>query len=545
MNGAIDFFCFPEFDSPTVFASLLDAKNGGHFCVSPVLEDARTKQLYLPETNVLLTRFLSDEGVGEISDFMVIPPEGAEQNQALVRRAKTVRGEVRFRMECMPRFDYGRAKHRTERKKNEVLFTSDGLTLRLRSSLPLDVRHGDAVAEFTLPVGKHAWFVLERAEPGQDSPSLAPDFVAQSFKDTSNFWRDWMARSTYQGRWQETVRRSALVLKLLNSRRHGSLIASPTFGLPEIIGGGRNWDYRFVWIRDASFALYALIRLGYTDELGAFMRWIEARCEELGPDGQLQVLYGVDGRKGVGETVLDHFSGYKDSRPVRIGNDAYAQLQLDIYGELMDAVYLYDKYGQPISHDLWQNLVRLLSWVCDHWREPDQGLWEVRGGRHEFLFSRVMCWVAVDRGIRLATKRSLPAPLEQWQSVRDEIHRQIYENYWDHEREAFLQFPGANALDASALLMPLVRFIGPTDPRWLSTLAAIQRELVDDSLVYRYRLGKGAPDGLTGQEGTFCMCTFWLVECLARAGDLPQARLVFEKMMGYANHLGLYAEELG
>ena len=550
MDGTIDFFCFPQFDSPSVFASLLDDEKGGRFALAPVLDEARTKQLYLPDTNVLLTRFLSDEGVAEISDFMVIPPDGNPDArfQALVRRAKTVRGEVRYRMACSPRFDYARAAHRTEGTKNEVLFHSEGpeqLTLRLRSSLPMKVHRGDATVEFTLKVDEHAWFVLERAEPGQESPSAAPDFVAESFKQTSDFWRDWVDRSNYTGRWRETVRRSALVLKLLTSRPHGSIIAAPTFGLPEVVGGDRNWDYRFVWIRDAAFTLYALTRLGYTDEASAFMRWIEARCEELGPDGQLQVLYGVDGRHGVGETRLDHLAGYRKSTPVRIGNDAYSQLQLDIYGELMDAVYLSDKYGEPISHDLWRNLVRMLDWLCEHWREPDDGLWEVRGGRHEFLYSRVMCWVALDRGLRLAAKRSLPAPVERWNAVRDEIYRHVFDDFWDPRREAFVQFPGAQALDASALLMPLVRFIGPTDPRWLSTLAAIERELVEDSLVYRYRMGRGAPDGLTGQEGTFSMCTFWFVECLARSGDLPKARLFFEKALGYANHLGLYAEELG
>jgi GH15 family glucan-1,4-alpha-glucosidase len=341
------------------------------------------------------------------------------------------------------------------------------------------------------------------------------------------------------------VNRSALALKLMTSHDYGSLVAAPTFGLPEAVGGTRNWDYRYTWIRDSAFTLYALIRLGYTDEAREFMSWIEARCHELAPDGALQIMYGIDGRHRLSEEELPAFEGYRGSRPVRIGNDAYLQKQLDIYGELMDSVYLYNKYGEPISHDLWIQLTRLIDWVCKHWREPDEGIWEVRSGRKEFLYSRLMCWVAVDRGIRLAQKRSFPAPLDHWLKVRDTIYNDVTEQFWDPQHRAFMQSRGSNCMDASALLMPLVRFVGPTDPRWLSTLQAIERELVGDSLVRRYRVCEAAHDGLEGEEGTFNMCSFWYVECLSRAGDTEQARFFFEKMLGYANHLGLYSEQLG
>jgi GH15 family glucan-1,4-alpha-glucosidase len=336
-----------------------------------------------------------------------------------------------------------------------------------------------------------------------------------------------------------------MTLKLLTSAKHGSLVAAPTFGLPEEIGGPRNWDYRYTWIRDASFTLYALIRLGYTAESAAFMSWIGDRCGELNPDGSLQIMYGIDGRHDLTEMTLDHLEGYRGSQPVRIGNGAHDQLQLDIYGELMDSIYLYDKYGQPISFELWRNLVRLLNWVCDNWRREDEGIWEVRGGRKEFLYSRLLCWVAIDRGVRLALKRSFPAPLGRWLEVRDEIYMEIQSKFWNEQIGAFVQHKGGDALDASALLMPLVKFISPVDPRWLSTLAAIEGRLLDDSLVYRYRVGHAADDGLQGGEGTFNMCSFWLVECLSRAGELDKARLYLEKMFGYANHLGLYGEELG
>jgi GH15 family glucan-1,4-alpha-glucosidase len=546
MDGSIDFMSFPSFDSPTIFAALLDERRGGLFQLAPVLADANRKQLYLPDSNILLTRFLSDEGVAEISDFM--PVEQKEPVHELVRRAKTVRGEIHFRMVCQPRFDYARSKHRVEKRDGEVLFVSegkDGLALRLRTSIPVTISDGAAVAEFALQAGQSAAFVLEEARPGKESASGLADHVSDSFKETLNFWRNWVAHSTYQGRWREMVNRSALMLKLLVSQPHGSIVAAPTFGLPEQIGGERNWDYRYTWIRDASFTLYALNRLGYTGEATAFMKWIEARCHELKPDGSLQIMYGIDGRHELPEETLAHLEGYEKSSPIRIGNRAVGDLQLDIYGELMDAVYLYNKYGELISYDLWTSLTRLVNWVVENWAQPDQGIWEVRGGRQEFLFSRVMCWVAIDRGIRLAHKRSFPAPLSVWYRVRDAIYRDIFENFWDPERQAFVQHKGSKRLDAASLLMPLVKFIAPTDPRWLSHLNAIEAELVDDSLVYRYKTGDAFSDGLAGSEGTFSMCSFWYVECHCRAGDLEKARFFFEKMLGYANHLGLYGEELG
>jgi GH15 family glucan-1,4-alpha-glucosidase len=335
----------------------------------------------------------------------------------------------------------------------------------------------------------------------------------------------------------------------MTSRRHGAIIAAPTFGLPEVAGGARNWDYRYAWIRDAGFAVYALMRLGYTEEADAFMAWVQARAlaeRALGEGPPLQIMYGIDGRKELTEHTLAHFQGYGGARPVRIGNAAYDQLQLDIYGALLDAVYLSNKYGQPIGYDAWGTLSETVSWVCANWRRPDEGIWEFRGGKREFLHSRLMCWVAVDRAIRLAQKRSLPAPFAEWVETRGAIHHDIMDTFWDRDRQTFVQAAGSHALDASALLMPLVRFISPVDPRWISTLAAIEKELVSDCLVRRYDLHASREvDGLDGDEGSFTACSFWYVECLARAGRVADARLAFEKMLGFANHLGLFSEELG
>jgi GH15 family glucan-1,4-alpha-glucosidase len=541
-NASIDFMCFPRFDSPTIFASLLDEHKGGCFQIHPVLDRVTHKQLYLPDSNILVSRFLSEQGVAEVSDFMSVA--GSSGSQTLVRRARTVRGQVRFRMLCAPRFDYARTYHTVERVDDGLIFTSRGqdqTAIRLRASVPVGVSSGDGIAEFTLSSGQNADFVLEPATLEGASPSSAQDYVPNSFKSTINFWRRWVARSNYQGRWREMVNRSALTLKLLTSQTDGSMVAGPTFGLPEQIGGVRNWDYRFTWIRDASFSLYALMRLGYTDEAASFMRWIEARIGELEPDGSLQVMYGVDGRHQLPEEILGHLEGYKKSSPVRIGNGAVNQFQLDIYGELMDAVYLYDKYGEPISYDTWQGITRLVEWVCTHWKEKDETIWEFREYRKEYLYSRLMCWVALDRAIRLAWKRSFPAPIARWHDIRDTVYRDIMERFWNPRRRAFVQHTETDELDASCLIMPLMRIVSPVDRRWLSTMRLLENDLLDDSLVYRYR----GPDGFSGKEGTFCMCSFWYIECLSRSGDVRQARLLFERMLGYANHLGLYAEELG
>lgn len=546
MDGSIDFMSFPHFDSPTIFAALLDDQNGGRFQVAPLCEDMTPKQLYMPDSNILLTRFLSEDGIAEISDFMPIRDKGHAHD--LVRRVKTIRGEVRYRMIFDPRFNYGRSSHQVEQKAQSCLFKSEGpdkTILRLRSQVPVRIQNGMAVAEFTLTTGQTAAFILEDAGDRPDSPSQDPHYVSDTFKQTLSFWQVWTRQSRYTGRWREMVNRSAMILKLLTSENHGSFVAAPTFGLPEDLGGVRNWDYRYTWIRDSSFAVYALMRLGYRSEAVAFMHWIDQRCHELEPGLPLHIMYRIDGVHEIPEFTLDHFEGYKQSKPVRIGNAAYMHLQLDIYGELMDAVYICNLTVEPISYDLWTHLSRLIDWVCDHWHMPDEGIWEVRGGRREFLHSRLMCWVAIDRGMRLAQDRSFPAPLDRWRATRNQIFKDIYEHFWNQEMGAFVQYKGAKTVDASALLMPIVNFIGGRDPRWSSTLAQIRKTLVEDSLVYRYDLQKGADTGFPGREGTFSICSFWLVECLARAGDLKQARFDLEKTLSYANHLGLYAEEVG
>ena len=550
-NGSIDFLCFPRFDSPTIFAALLDHKKGGHFKIAPASKKTRSRQMYLPDTNILLTRFFSDEGVATLSDFMPIS-ESAHSN-TLIRRLKVVHGEIKFQMTCAPRFDYGRAKHTVKKRHGEVTFREQGaqhIVLRLHPSVSVKIKNGDAVAEFTLRAGDSVSFILEEITRGKASaPATAclsdDDYVSQAFKDTMNYWSSWIGRSKYRGRWREIVNRSALTLKLLCSREFGSIVAAPTFGLPETIGGERNWDYRFTWIRDASFTIDAFMQLGYTEEATAFNRWVVERSRDFNPALPLQVVYGLDGRRELPESVLKHFEGYRKSRPVRIGNAAREQFQLDIYGELLDSVLIYNQHKGEVSYEFWEHLVKLVDWVCLNWNRRDDSIWEVRGGSKPFLYSRVLCWVAIDRGLQLAHRLSYPAPVVEWRQARDEIYRNIHEKFWNAKLQSFVQYEGATTVDSSSLLMPLIKFIAPTDPRWQSTLAAIEKTLIEDSLVYRYRTTNSADDGLTGEEGTFSMCSFWYVECLTKSGDLKQARFIFEKALGYANHLGLYAEQLG
>jgi GH15 family glucan-1,4-alpha-glucosidase len=544
MHGSIDFFCFPRFDSPSVFAALLDPDKGGFFCIRPELDGENSKQLYLPDTNVLVTRFLSESGIAEITDFMPILKD--EVPNQLIRTICVIQGKITFRLDCRPSFDYARRKHTVERRETAVIFRPEGtdiLPMVLQASIPLEVRDDYAVATFTMEAGEQLFFLFSEDCPEMETP-LDEQMMKERFEETVNFWHKWSAKSRYSGRWRETVNRSALTLKLMQDLEYGSIIAAPTFGLPEHTGGERNWDYRYAWMRDASFTLYAMMRLGYVEEAQQFQRWLTSLLNYDSEQGPLQVLYGIDGRQVIPEETLDHLRGYMDSRPVRIGNAAYSQLQLDIYGEMMDATYLANKYGEAISHDGWLSIKRMLEWLSKNWKRPDDGIWEVRGGRQNFLHSRLMCWVAFDRAIRLAEKRSLAGPIDWMNATRDAIADDIHDNFWSEERKSFVQRLGSNDLDSAVLLMPLVRFISPTDPRWLSTLKAIEEELTVDTLVYRYKTESGL-DGLAGTEGAFTACSFWFIECLARSGELDKARLLFEKMLGYANHVGLYSEELG
>ncbi|KAL6044033.1 Glucoamylase [Balamuthia mandrillaris] len=667
INGSIDFMCYPYLNSPSLFCSLLDSNVGGHWSLCPDIDPSHLafKQYYWPETNILVTRFItSNDGIGQVIDYMPVgslPPQyeslvkhnndGLRKGQCTkkarldfnctVRMVTTLRGTLRWKMECRPAFNYARDEH-------QLTFTSWGarfdripscsascasktvpvsggneggdeeqdicadpleLSVGLLTHTPLtEGSKRSAIAHFVLEEDQKASFILtglksvcrdgnhdvkdevigkeEEEEAmqnrvdgsGEHNGSTKNgeeticrdevlDFLKQltckdlmaMFHSSVDYWQNWLKKCTYTGRWREVVHRSALTMKLMTFEPTGAIVAAPTFGLPEDVGGVRNWDYRYTWVRDAAFTLYGFLRIGFSDEANAFMQWLMARCEkatERGKEGTLQVLYDIFGEKEVTEITLDHLEGYQGSQPVRVGNAAYNQLQLDIYGELMDSIYIYNKFV-PISYDMWLNVRKMVDWVCDNWQQPDVGIWEVRSENQHFVYSKVMVWVALDRGVRLADRRSLPAPNRgKWLQARDCIYEEVMNKGYNKEIGSFVQYYGSTSLDASNLIFPLVFFISPSDPRMINTINAINRKpedggLVNNSLVYRYNLSE-TEDGLEGEEGTFNMCTFWLIEAITRVGSnqrnsalLREARLKFEEMLTYANHLGLYAEETG
>jgi GH15 family glucan-1,4-alpha-glucosidase len=550
-DGTIDWFCSPRFDSPSVFGAILDNDRGGAWTLAPLCKVSRTQQVYFPDSAVLITRFLTEEGVAEVHDFMPVMGEGEpEHRQRIVRRITGVRGTIRLRTVVDARPDYARQACEAEETADGVLITGDGMRLGFTGSVDLtiedDAENTCASAEVQLTKGDTALFVLEILS-GEDLPSRdGIDMSDALFDATTSYWRRWLGQSRYVGRWREVVHRSAITLKLLTHDPSGAVIAAATTSIPELIGGSRNWDYRYVWVRDAGFSLYALLRLGFTDEARAFIRWLS---ERLGQDrhqkkglGPLSVLYDIDGNRPAEEVEIDHLDGYRGSKPVRVGNAAVDQLQLDIYGELIDSIYLFNKYGAGISSDAWNDVVEVVEWVIENWDRDDAGMWEVRGGDVKaYTTSRLFCWVALERSIRVARQRGLPGDIGAWSKARDEIYERIMSKCWNDDLQAFTQTEGGTELDAGVLLMPMVKFLSPADPKFLSTLEAVEKDLVIDSLVFRY---SPESDGLDGEEGTFSLCSFWYVEALTRAGRLEDAQLALEKMFTYANHVGLYAEQV-
>ncbi|KAI8391351.1 glycoside hydrolase family 15 protein [Radiomyces spectabilis] len=618
-DGSIDFCCYPKFDSPSIFCRLLDKDKGGHFSITPK-EHTSNKQQYLPNSNILTTRFLSEEGVAQVTDYMHVP----EKNQRvstkpllpwIIRTVEVIRGKVQFSMECYPAFNYAQDDHTTrletyetsdEQKerlaaqiypeddtsyyasKKKVVFESKNLSMDLRyivrcgdfecpfvqfhvddKAKDVGFRGPGVWAEFELEETQEVTFILRELPPKPEpnetplqrrlrlsyDPPLTVSLMDALFRQTTNFWQSWVSQSTYTGRWRENIMRSALTLKLLFYEPTGAIVASPTFGVPEAIGGARNWDYRYVWIRDSAFTIYALLKLGFTEEARSYMRYIEARCQDLNEDGSLSIMYSIDGVKRLDEYELNHLDGYRSSRPVRVGNGAYDHLQLDIYGELLDGIYLYNKYGSPVSYDMWCSVRKLVDYVIKNWNQPDMSIWEVRGRKQHFTYSLVMCWVAIDRGLRLSEKRVFPCPdRELWAATRDEIYELVQTKCYNKELNIFTQsIEQQEALDASCLIMPLVFFTSPVDPRMLNTVQRIllppeKGGLVANDLVFRYNF-LTTDDGVGGLEGAFSMCTFWLVEALTRAGKydrklLNRAVVMFEKMLSYGNHLGLFSEEV-
>ncbi|GAA2975027.1 glycoside hydrolase family 15 protein [Kitasatospora sp. NPDC006786] len=547
-QGVVDWFAAPRFDSPSIFAALLDHDRGGYFLFAPEETEVTYKQLYYPDTAVLVTRFMSPDGVGEVVDCM--PPDRTGKptdRHTLIRVVRAVRGTVRFVLDCRPRFDYGRATHVLDLQGETAVFRAPELAGYLQSTFPVERNGDDVRGEVTLNAGQLAGAAFTVCGPDGAPPApITVEELNDQLFDIGNFWQGWLRTSTYRGRWPNMVNRSAITLKLLTYHPTGAPVAAATMGLPEQVGGERNWDYRYTWVRDGSLSVRALLDLGFVEEATRFTHWLRDRlAERASSDGErLQIMYRVDGDPDIPEVILDHFEGYRGSAPVRAGNAAMDQLQLDIYGEALYALAEGGTVGQQTGYHGWKALAATLDWLADSWDRPDEGIWETRGGRKDFTYSRVMCWAAFDVGLRLATEFSRPADLARWTTARNAILEQVMTRGWSDKEQALVQHYDGDVLDASLLLIPRVRFLAPKGPGWLSTLDAIDRKLVSDSLVYRYDPA-ASPDGLRGSEGTFSLCTFLYVDAMARAGRTEQGRYAFEKMQTYANHVGLFAEEVG
>jgi GH15 family glucan-1,4-alpha-glucosidase len=546
-DGSVDWCCFDRFDARPVFARLLDWSRGGHFRIGP-RPPYRATRRYLPGTNILETRFETDRGSLVLTDCLAVretsmaeDAEAVEPYRQLIRLLRCEDGEVPVEFEFEPRFDYGLTTPQLQRVGPDLASVYGGADALVIQSDLLVERTGlsSSAGERTLRAGEQAAAVLTYSRPHELRPRrLDASSIAGRVEATQRFWTDWSRRCTYRGPYREQVLRSALVLKALTNAPTGALVAAPTTSLPEKIGGVRNWDYRYTWLRDASFTLYALYTLGYTDEASAFMRWLERTT--AGRADQLQVVYGVGGERFLPEIELPGLEGYRGSRPIRIGNSSALQFQLDIYGEVLDTAWLFHRRGGRIEPSLWQFLARLADYVGEIWTRPDDGIWEVRGPRQHFVYSKVMVWVALDRAIRLARRLALPGRVEHWTTLREQVRRRVETEGVDPTTGTFVQAFGSSALDAAALLIPLRRFLPADDARVRATLDGIARELSIDGLVYRYR---ATDDGLPAGEASFVLCSFWLVDNLVATGQVERGRELFERLLGYANDVGLLAEE--
>ena len=542
LDGAIDWCCLPRFDSGSVFAAILDPERGGTWSIRPAVDWTST-QRYLPRTNILETTFRTAGGVAVVTDFMPVDEDGrpSSPHPEIHRQLRCPRGRVPMQITFMPRFEYGARATRLEQLRNG-LFATDRTdqVLTLSSSKPCDwmIEQSSASARFTIEKGEDRWLVLR-----YDDDDIHPADRYESGRKldiTAAFWARWAAGVRYSGPFRGMVKRSALALKLLTHAETGAIIAAPTTSLPETIGGVRNWDYRFVWLRDAAFTLAALDAVGHRREADAFMRFLKKVCRHEG-GGHLQIMYGIDGRRDLVERQLDHLAGYLGSRPVRVGNGAVGQLQLDVYGEVLETADIWRRNFE-MTEGTWRVLRGLVDWVSRNWQLPDSSIWEVRGEVRHYVFSKVMSWVAMDRGVRMAEELGLDGNTADWRVQRDALHAEILERGWSERHQSFTQAYDDDALDAAALAIPMVRFLPWNHPRVISTVQAVARELTsaDGELVYRYR----HPDGLEGEEGAFSICTFWLAQALTMIGERERAERVFRRMLRHANHVGLYSEEI-
>jgi GH15 family glucan-1,4-alpha-glucosidase len=535
-NGSIDWLCAPRFDSGACFAALLGGPENGHWRVAPAAEVRSTSRRYREGTLILDTEFETDTGAVAVTDFMPLP--STEDEVDVVRIVRGLRGEVPMRLEAAFRFDYGHVVPWLRRRPYGLQAVAGPNALQLWSPVELSNRDFATSAEFTVREGQSVpfslcWYKSHRPEP----PIQHPEVLLEC---TARWWLDWSGRCTYEGPWAEAVRRSLVTLKALTYGPTGGIVAAPTTSLPEEVGGGRNWDYRYCWIRDATLTLYSLLSSGYTDEATAWRRWLLRSA--AGRPEEMQIMYGLAGERRLPELELPWLAGYEGSRPVRVGNAAQCQFQLDVYGELMDALHVARKYHVEPDSDAWRVQRVLARFIAERWGDPDSGIWEVRGPERHFTHSKLMAWVGIDRAISGVEQHGLEGPVEEWRALRARIHDDICRRGFHTGRNSFVQSYGGEQLDASLLLIPTVGFLPPDDPRVVGTVEAIRRELAVDGFVLRYRTEEGV-DGLAGGEGAFLPCTFWLADALALMGRRDEAAEIFERLLSIRNDVGLLAEE--
>ena len=536
-EGCVDWLCFPRFDSGACFAALLGDRKNGLWRFAPDGKVRARRRRYRGDTLILETEMETGEGAVRLIDFM--PPRG--KNPDIVRIIEGLRGSVRMKMELIIRFDYGQIVPwvRNKHEGLEAIAGPDGLILRT----PIETRGEDltTVAEFNVAQGDRIPFVLTWFASHEEPPrAINPEHALQQ---TEEYWRSWSKRCREQGPWRDAVVRSLITLKGLTYAPTGGIVAAATTSLPEEIGGVRNWDYRYCWLRDATFTLYALMSAGYLEEARAWREWLLRAI--AGSAAQMQIMYGVKGERRLDEFEISWLPGYENSKPVRIGNAASNQFQLDVYGEVLGAMYVAHRAGIETNEADWKLQAALMNFLESKWEEPDDGIWEVRGGRRQFTHSKMMAWLAFDRAVKLIEHCDCAGAehLERWGKIRDEIHRQVCEQGYNAQKKAFTQFYGSDQLDASLLMMPLTGFLPPSDGRVVTTVEAIQRELMQDGLILRYRTERNNVDGLPGSEGVFLPCSFWLADCLQLMGRTSEARELFERLLELRNDVGLLSEE--
>ncbi|HEX2569334.1 MAG TPA: glycoside hydrolase family 15 protein [Polyangia bacterium] len=541
-DGSIDWLCFPRFDSGACFAALLGTPEHGSWRLAPRSDVHEVRRRYRRGTLVLETEFTTADGVVRAIDFM--PPRGKDPD--IVRLVEGVRGRVPMAMELIIRFDYGSIVPWVQKDDGGLQAIAGPDALRLRAGVPTRGKDLTTVAEFEVAEGERVPFVLTWY-PSHEPPPERLDAVPE-LEATTDWWQRWAERSTYEGPWEEEVIASQVVLKALTYAPTGGIVAAPTTSLPEELGGVRNWDYRYCWLRDATFTLYALMLGGFQEEAEAWRDWLLRAV--AGDPSKLQILYGLAGERRIEENDLPWLPGYENSRPVRVGNAAVEQLQLDVYGEVMDAMYQAHRTGIAPKPDAWQLQLKLMEFLESNWSRPDRGLWEIRGPEQHFTYSKVMAWVAFDRAVRSIEQLGLEGPVGRWRKLRDQIHAEVCQRGFDTSRNTFTQAYGSQTLDASSLLIPIVGFLPPTEPRVVGTVAAIERELLHDGLVRRYPSGEthhtggsGNLDRLPGREGVFLACSFWLADCYALMNRRDEAERLFRRLLDLRNDVGLLAEE--